>query len=162
MANPVIPARIRRLINVESGLNDGIATPFVSVALAGAATGGQVVGHGPAVAATELAVGILVGVAAGSAGGLLMNAARRHGWAAEGFAGPAVLGLAVCAYASAVAVHGNGFIAAFVGGLAFGTTGGRRGEALVPFIEETGALVSLLVWLAFGAVALAPTMKVLT
>jgi sodium/hydrogen antiporter len=162
MANPVIPARIRRLINVESGLNDGIATPFVSVALAGAATGGQVAGHGPAAAVTELAVGILVGVAAGSAGGLLMNAARRHGWAAEGFAGAAVLGLAVCAYASAVAVHGNGFIAAFVGGLAFGTTGGRRGEALVPFIEETGALVSLLVWLAFGAVALAPTVKVLT
>ena len=162
MANPVIPARIRRLINVESGLNDGIATPFVSVALAGAATGGQVAGHGPAAAAAELAVGILVGVATGSAGGLLMNAARRHGWAAEGFAGSAVLGLAVCAYASAVAVHGNGFIAAFVGGLAFGTTGGKRGEALVPFIEEAGALVSLLVWLAFGAVALAPTMKVLT
>jgi NhaP-type Na+/H+ or K+/H+ antiporter len=162
MANPVIPARIRRLINVESGLNDGIATPFVSVALAGAATGGQVAGHGPAAAAAELAVGILVGVATGSAGGLLMNAARRHGWAAEGFAGSAVLGLAVCAYASAVAVHGNGFIAAFVGGLAFGTTGGQRGEALVPFIEEAGALVSLLVWLAFGAVALAPTIKVLT
>ena len=162
MANPVIPARIRRLINVESGLNDGIATPFVSVALAGAATGGQVAGHGPAAAAAELAVGILVGLATGSAGGLLMNAARRHGWAAEGFAGSAVLGLAVCAYASAVAVHGNGFIAAFVGGLAFGTTGGNRGEALVPFIEEAGALVSLLVWLAFGAVALAPTMKVLT
>jgi sodium/hydrogen antiporter len=38
MANPVIPARIRRLINVESGLNDAIAAPFVSVALAGAAT----------------------------------------------------------------------------------------------------------------------------
>src|SRR5215471_14613463 len=34
MANQAIPARIRRLINVESGLNDGIATPFVSVALA--------------------------------------------------------------------------------------------------------------------------------
>jgi sodium/hydrogen antiporter len=78
MANPVIPARIRRLINVESGLNDGIATPFVSVALAGAATGGQVAGHGPAAAAAELAVGILVGLATGSAGGLLMNAARRH------------------------------------------------------------------------------------
>jgi hypothetical protein len=42
MVNPAVPARIRRLINVESGLNDGIATPFVSVALAGAATGGQV------------------------------------------------------------------------------------------------------------------------
>jgi NhaP-type Na+/H+ or K+/H+ antiporter len=162
MANPVVPARIRRLINVESGLNDGIATPFVSVAIAGAATGGQIAGHGPAKAVTELAVGILIGVVVGGAGGLLVNAARQRGWAAEGFAGSAVLGLAVCAYAFAVAVHGNGFIAAFIGGLAFGTTGGRRGEPLVPFVEETGALVSLLVWLAFGAVALVPAMEAVT
>jgi sodium/hydrogen antiporter len=162
MANPVVPARIRRLINVESGLNDGIATPFVSVALAGAATGGHIAGHGPAKAVTELAVGILIGVVVGGVGGLLVNAARQRGWAAEGFAGSAVLGLAVCAYASSVAVEGNGFIAAFIGGLAFGTTGGRRGEPLMPFVEETGALVSLLVWLAFGAVALVPAMKIVT
>lgn len=162
MANPVIPARIRRLINVESGLNDGIATPFVSIALAAVATGGEIVGHGPAAAVAELALGILFGVAVGGAGGLLVNVARRRGWAAEGFAGAAVLGLAVCAYASAVALHGNGFIAAFVAGLAFGTTGGRRGEPLVPFVEETGALVSLLVWLAFGAVAVVPAVKLLT
>ena len=162
MANSLVPARIRRLINVESGLNDGIATPFVSVALAGAAIGGELAGHGPAAAVAELAVGVIVGVVAGGAGGLLVNAARRRGWVAEGFAGSAVLALAVCAYASAVAVHGNGFIAAFVGGLAFGTTGGRRGEPLVPFVEETGALVSLLVWLAFGALALVPAMKILT
>ena len=159
ISNPAIPARIRRLVNVESGLNDGIATPFVSVAIAGAATGGEVAGHGPAAAAAELAVGLLVGVAAGGAGGLLVNAARRRGWVADGFAGPAVLGLAVCAYASAVALHGNGFIAAFVGGLAFGTAGGPRGEPLVPFVEETGALVSLLVWLTFGAVAVAPAVE---
>jgi sodium/hydrogen antiporter len=56
MTNPVVPTRIRRLINVESGLNDGIATPFVSVALAGAATAGQAAGHGPAVAVAELAL----------------------------------------------------------------------------------------------------------
>jgi len=162
MANPVVPARTRRLINVESGLNDGIATPFVSVALAGAAVGGEVAGYGPAKAVAELAVGLVVGVAAGGLGGLLVNTARRRGWAADGFAGAAVLGLAVCAYASAAAVHGNGFIAAFVGGLAFGTTGGRRGEPLVPFVEETGALVSLLVWLAFGAVLLLPALKAAT
>jgi hypothetical protein len=59
-------------------------------------------------------------------------------------------------------LHGNGFIAAFVGGLAFGTAGGRRGERLVPFVEETGALVSLLVWLAFGAVAVVPALRSLT
>jgi sodium/hydrogen antiporter len=158
MANPLVPARIRRLINVESGLNDGIATPFVSVALAGAAGGGHA-GHGPAAAVAELALGLLVGVAAGGLGGLLMNTARRRGWAAEGFGGAAVLGLALCAYASAVAAGGNGFIAAFVAGLAFGTASGRRGEPLVPFVEETGALVSLLVWLAFGAVELVPALE---
>jgi NhaP-type Na+/H+ or K+/H+ antiporter len=161
MTNPAVPARIRRLINVESGLNDGIATPFVSVALAGAATAGQASGHGPAAAVAELAVGVLVGIAVGGVGGLLVNGARKRGWIAEGFAGAALLGLAVCAYASAVALHGNGFIAAFVGGLAFGTTAGRRGQPLIPFVEETGALVSLLVWLAFGAVAVVPAVDVL-
>jgi len=161
MTNPVVPARIRRLINVESGLNDGIATPFVSVALAGAATAGEVAGHGPAAAVAELALGILIGVAVGGVGGLLVNVARKRGWAAEGFAGPAGLGLAVCAYTSSVALHGNGFIGAFVGGITFGTAAGLRGQPLVPFVEETGALVSLLVWLAFGAVAIAPTVQVL-
>jgi NhaP-type Na+/H+ or K+/H+ antiporter len=162
MVNPVVPARIRRLINVESGLNDGIATPFVWVALTGAAPGGHVAGHGPAGAVAQLALGVLIGVTAGGVGGLLVNTARQRGWAAEGFAGPAVLGLAVCAYASAAAAGGNGFIAAFAGGLAFGTTGGRHGEPLVPFVEETGSLVSLLVWLAFGAVVIVPAMKSLT
>jgi len=161
MVNPMVPARIRRLINVESGLNDGIATPFVSVALAGAATAGEVAGHGPAAALAELALGLVVGVAVGGAGGLLVSVARERGWAAEGFAGPAGVGLAVCAYASSVAVHGNGFIAAFVGGLAFGAASGRSGQPLVPFVEETGALVSLLVWLTFGAVAVVPAMEVL-
>jgi NhaP-type Na+/H+ or K+/H+ antiporter len=162
MTNPAIPARIRRLINVESGLNDGIATPVVLVALAGAASAGELSGHGPAAAVAELALGVVAGAIVGGAGGLLVKVARGRGWAAEGFAGSAALGLAVCAYASSVALHGNGFIAAFVGGLAFGKASGRRGEPLVPFVEETGALVSLLVWLAFGAIAVAPAVESLT
>jgi sodium/hydrogen antiporter len=86
----------------------------------------------------------------------------QRGWAADGFAGSAVLALAVCAYACSLALHGNGFIAAFVGGFAFGTTGGQRGAPLVPFVEEAGTLVSLLVWLAFGAVEVAPAVEHLT
>ena len=162
MLNRAVPARIRRLINVESGLNDGIATPFVLVAIAGAGTASHESGVGPGAALAELAVGLAVGAVVGGVGGWLVGLARRRDWAAEGFAGAAVLGLAVCAYASAVALHGNGFIAAFTGGLAFGSTAGRRGEPLVPFVEETGALVSLLVWLAFGAVAVAPMFEHLT
>ena len=29
ITNPAVPTRVRRILNVESGLNDGIATPFV-------------------------------------------------------------------------------------------------------------------------------------
>ena len=163
MANPVVPARIRRLINVESGLNDGIATPFVSVALAGVATADHVAGAADvAKAVAELGLGIVVGVAVGGGGGLLVKATQERGWAAGGFAGSAVLALAVCAYACSLAVGGNGFIAAFIGGLAFGTASGRQGTPLVPFVEEAGALVSLLVWLSFGAVELAPAVQHLT
>ena len=162
MINPAVPARIRRLINVESGLNDGIATPVVLIALAGAATDEHVASVSPAAAVAELALGVLIGIAVGGAGGWVTRTARERGWGDEGFAGPAVLALAACAYACSLALHGNGFIAAFVGGLAFGAVSGRRGERLIPFVEETGGLVSLLVWLAFGAVAVVPALRALT
>jgi NhaP-type Na+/H+ or K+/H+ antiporter len=162
MVNPAVPARIRRLLNIESGLNDGIATPVVLVAIAGAATAEHAASTGPGTAVAELALGVLVGVLAGGVGGFVVNVARRRGWAEGGFAGSAVLALAICAYACAVALHGNGFIAAFVGGLAYGSTSGEHGERLVPYVEETGALVSLLVWLAFGAIAVVPAFESLT
>ena len=110
MANPVVPARIRRLINVESGLNDGIATPFVSVALAGAATAGVVAGHGPAAAVAELALGIVAGVAVGGAGGLLVTAAPqarlgRRGLCRPGGAGPGGVRLRVVGGGGRQRVH---------------------------------------------------------
>jgi sodium/hydrogen antiporter len=162
MVNPAVPARIRRLLNIESGLNDGIATPVVLVAIAGAETAEHAASVGPGAAAAELALGVLVGIIIGGAGGSVVNTARRRGWAEGGFAGSAVLALAICAYACSLALHGNGFIAAFVGGLAYGATSGKRGERLVPYVEETGALVSLLVWLAFGAIAVLPAFDGLT
>ena len=162
MGNRAVPAWIRRLLNLESGLNDGIATPFVLVAIAGAGMAAHESTTGPGGAVEELALGLAAGVVVGGVGGWLVRVASRRDWIAEGYAGAAVLGLAVCAYACAVALHGNGFIAAFTGGLAFASTAGLRGKPLVPFVEETGALVSLLVWLAFGAVAVAPMFEHLT
>ncbi|HLH58053.1 MAG TPA: hypothetical protein VKV33_02765 [Streptosporangiaceae bacterium] len=66
-------------------------------------------------------------------------------------------GQAQCAYATSVAVHGNGFIAAFTVGLAFAAAGGESAR-LAPFMEETGSLLSLLVWLMSGVIAVAPAL----
>ena len=161
MVNRAVPARIRRLLNVESGLNDGIATPVVLVAIAGAATAEHAASTGPGGAVAELALGLLIGAVVGGGGGWLVKVARGRGWVAEGFAGAAVLGLALCCYAASVALGGNGFIAAFTGGLAFAAAGGQAAK-LVPFVEETGAVLSLLVWLVFGVVAVVPALQDLT
>ncbi|MET9735068.1 cation:proton antiporter [Streptomyces sp. NPDC006458] len=161
MVNPAVPDRIRRLLNVESGLNDGIATPVVLVAIAGASTVEHIGDTGPGKAVAELALGLLIGAVVGGGGGRLIKLGRDRGWVAEGFAAAAVLGLALCCYATSVALDGNGFIAAFTGGLAFTAAGGPAAR-LVPFVEETGALLSLLVWLMFGVIAVVPAMEALT
>lgn len=154
MSDPAVPSRIRRVLNVESGLNDGIATPVVSLAIAGAVVtenvqGAPVTGG----ALVDLAVGLLVGVALGGVAGLAMRTARRRGWAAEDMAGPAVLAVAVAAYALTLVLDGNGFVAAFVAGLMFGSTAGRGTTKEVFYVEQTAGLASLLTWFLFGAVA---------
>jgi NhaP-type Na+/H+ or K+/H+ antiporter len=150
VTNPAVPSRIRRVITVESGLNDGIATPVVVLAIAGAI--GAEHGGGAGGALVELAIGVAVGVAIGFAGGWLMRWARVRAWAAEGFVGVAVLALGLLAYATALTVSGNGFVAAFCGGMAFGAAAGRGGPAELLFLEQASGGVSLLVWLAFGAI----------
>jgi NhaP-type Na+/H+ or K+/H+ antiporter len=153
VTNPAVPSRIRQLITVESGLNDGIATPVVLLAIAGAAAAaGLESAEGPGSAAVDLLVGAGVGAGAGAAGGWLLQLARRRGTAAEDFAGIGVLALSLLAYSAALAVGGNGFVAAFCAGLAFGTCAGQRGPAELVFVEQMSGLVSLLVWLAFGAI----------
>jgi NhaP-type Na+/H+ or K+/H+ antiporter len=154
VTNPSVPARVRRLITVESGLNDGIVTPVVFVALAGAVSAeGLANAPGPAAALLDLVIGAAVGGAVGAVGGRLLREARIRGWAAEELSGIAVLGLAAAAYAAALVAQGNGFVAAFCGGLTFGATAGRRGRAELAFTEQAGSLLGLIVWLAFGAIA---------
>jgi NhaP-type Na+/H+ or K+/H+ antiporter len=152
ITHPAVPVRIRRILNVESGLNDGIVTPVVLLALAGAASAE---GHGGGVlgALLQLAGGAVLGAAVGAAGGWLMRVAGRRGWTEGSFVGPAVLALALLAYTGSVAAHGNGFVAAFAAGIAFGHVAGRGGPAEVFYVEQTAGLASLLVWTLFGAAA---------
>jgi NhaP-type Na+/H+ or K+/H+ antiporter len=154
MTDPAVPERVRRVLNVESGLNDGIATPVVTVAIAGAAAAESLQGHGAGAALADLAIGLAVGIVLGLVGGRAMRIARLRGWAAEDFVGPGVLALALAAYAGTLWLDGNGFVAAFVGGIAFGNSAGRGRAKEVYFVEQTAGLASLLTWLLFGAVGL--------
>lgn len=150
-----VPVRIRRALNVESGLNDGLATPFVTFFIVGAVEATQVVVHQHASeAVVDLVVGVLVGVAVGVAGGWLLGRERRTGWAGESFVPIAILGLAVLAFTGARELDVNGFVAAFAGGLAFGAVNREapeRAEQSMAFVALGGELLSLLLWFLFGA-----------
>jgi len=154
MSNPRVPDPVRRALNVESGLNDGIATPIVLVAIAGVAADERIAGvDSPGRAGLALLVGVLAGVAVGGLGGLVTKTARERGWLSEELGGPAILVLALLAYTGSLLVDGNGFVAAFVGGLVFGNVAGRGGEKEVYFVNQSGDLASMISWLIFGALA---------
>ena len=65
----------------------------------------------------------------------------------------AMLALALIAWALADQIGGNGFIAAFVGGLAVGPAVQRVGEQLIRFTEAEGQLLNLSVFFIFGVLA---------
>jgi sodium/hydrogen antiporter len=149
-----LPATVRRALNVESGLNDGIATPFVNLFLAGALATEAIHSPGAGRAAIDLVGGAALGIGIGLVGAVALSWAGRTGWSAAGFRPLAVLALAVFAYAAALVAGVNGFVAAFVAGMAFGAA--ATDSELLVFAEEAGTLLSLLVWFMFGAVMVVP------
>jgi NhaP-type Na+/H+ or K+/H+ antiporter len=161
MSDERVPTRVRRTLNVESGLNDGIATPFVNLFLAGALASESVETGGVGHAVVVLVGGAALGAGVGLVGALLLMATTRAGWSAPDFRPLSVLAIALFGYGVALAAGTNGFVAAFVAGLAFGTALGDTEEVL-GFTEEVGTLMSLLVWFAFGAVMLIPGLDAAT
>ena len=159
MQDEHVPANVRRILNVESGLNDGIATPFVNIFIAGAVTAEAVSGTHLTSAVIELVGGAAVGIGIGVVGAALLGFSRRRGWIRPEVRPLAVLALALFAYATADVAGTNGFVAAFVGGMAFGTIDHHRDEAALHFTEQTGTLLSLVVWFTFGAIMLVPGLE---
>ena len=164
VTSPEVPLRVRQGLNVESGLNDGIALPAVTVLVAAAASAEDLGGPGSwgVFAAEQVGYGVLVGVLVGTAGGRLIDAAARRGWMSEAFRQVATLAVAAAAYALSETVGGNGFIAAFTAGLAFGTVARGICQGVYDFTEEEGQLLTLLTFLVFGAAVVGPRLDELT
>ncbi len=155
-----VPGRIRRALNVESGLNDGLATPVVTLFLAlviveeGSTSGNWLAGS-----SQDLAVALVVGLIVGAATGRLIVEARARSWTSPLSERLAVLASALLSYSAAVAIEGNGFVAAFVAGLAFSVTSGGRLHESIEFTEDLGMFASFLVWSIFGFLLLAPVLE---
>ena len=157
VTDSAVPARVRGALNVESGVNDGIALPVVlALAACAEAAGEDSLGRWVGYTAKQLVLGPAAGIVVGYFGSLAVDRAARSGWMNESFALLSGLALAVLSYGLAERVGGNGFIAAFAAGLVMGHTVRHACGAVYEFAEAEGQLLSLITFLLFGAVLVAP------
>ncbi len=146
VGNKKVPGRLRHLLNVESGVNDGLALPFVLILLA-TAEGSDDLHLGEL--GSEIIVGLVIGVAvpwiAIRLEGLRVFSASAIYAPLNGFA----IGLLV--YAFSEAFHGNLFLAAFAAGITVATMGEGQRESFELFGELIAELLKLFALLVFGA-----------
>jgi len=153
-----LPVRIRQSLNVEAGLNDGICVPLFLIALAVALAEEGAIGHGHAVQLVfeKIGYGVLVGVLAGGIAAAVVVHGTARRLIDDTWLQVVPLAGALLAFTLAEGIGGSGFIAAFVGGAAFGAMRRHRGGKVSHLIEQTGAVLAAVTFVLFGAVLLGP------
>jgi len=145
VGRPEVPARLRSLLNVESGLNDGLALPVVVVLLS--------VLSRESVSATELlgelALGVLIGVAVPAVAVRLISSRFTAATPLYDALGGLSIGLMVLALAEVT--HANLFLAAFSAGITVATLAPAVERSFGEFGELVTELLKLAAILVFGA-----------
>jgi sodium/hydrogen antiporter len=155
VTSKLVPEKIRQSINVESGLNDGIALPPILICLAILASGPKAesgVNYWFLFTLKQFIYGPIIGGLIGWAGGYLVDKASGKGWMNSTFQSLSSIALALMAFSLAEMVHGNGFIAAYFAGLLLGVQTLDVKKRIHEFGEAESQALVLLVFLLFGMV----------
>jgi sodium/hydrogen antiporter len=152
VTNPRVPRLIRHSLNLESGLNDGLALPAVLAFTAAAAGEDDFVWW--EFVLQDVLVGLVSGLAVAFAASRLMPRGRSLGDAISSHQKALyALGVAFVAYATAtLPPEGNGFIAVFVAAIAFGIWRPDARESFEAQSEDLVEIVKLGIFVVFGAI----------
>ena len=162
VSNRRVPVRIRQALNVESGLNDGIAMPFLILAVSLAVSTETQVGTGYyiGIAASQVIFGVLAGAMIGYLGARYLIWGRTSGWMSVIFEKINWLAMVLLTFWIAELIGGNGYIAAFVFGMTSGNVIGAKGmKSLDDFAETENSLLMLATYMIFGMVVLLPALE---
>ena len=143
-----VPASVRHALNLESGLNDGLALTFVLVFIILASPGGDA-GNEAANLLGEVAFGVVLGVLLGLGAGRLTHHLPGGGIVRR-YEGIYALGVGLLAYGIADVTFGNGLIAAFVCGIALAAADHDIADDFVVFSENVSSILQVLTFFAFG------------
>jgi NhaP-type Na+/H+ or K+/H+ antiporter len=149
-----IPERVRNALNVEAGYNDGIVSPvfIFALVLAGDHSHAETPIDAIGAALPQAVKAILVGLAVGAAVAVLSNVAELRDLMTEQSKRVILVATPLMAYTLSIAVHGNGFVSAFVCGIAF--IGLRRSQNIrreLDLLDDVGFLLTVVMWFVFGA-----------
>jgi NhaP-type Na+/H+ or K+/H+ antiporter len=152
VTNPRVPAVVRHSLNLESGLNDGLALPAV-LALAAALGAGDGSFNAATFVVQDVSVGLVTGlVVAFAAAWILPGPERIEADIPDHQKSLYALGVAFTAYGVAILPpHGNGLIAVFVAAITFGI---RRPDIRRAFEQRADDLVEVVklgIFVVFGA-----------
>lgn len=155
VTNPLVPERVRSALSIESGLNDGLAVPVLLIAIALEAGNDT---QPLRLALKVIGLGLVVGLVLGAATGLLVATLKRYDNLDPDWGGVLPALVAIVIYVAADEMGGSGFVAAFVGGIAYGIAHRRRlpvrERELLPSVDVS-LLLDGATWFLFGAVPVA-------
>ncbi|NQX37183.1 cation:proton antiporter [Herbiconiux sp. VKM Ac-2851] len=140
-----IPGRVRSLLSIESGLNDGLALPAVIILIA--ATGGP--GIEPLELGAELLGGIALGIAVPLIVGLLLRLKFLTTTRLYSGLAPAAIGIIV--FGVSALTGANLYLAAFTAGITVASVMPEIRDAFREFGDYLTELVKLLAIFLFGA-----------
>ncbi len=154
VTSPRVPEKIRRALNVEAGLNDGLSVPFLLffIAMAASGEGGSTARLGHFVI-EQLVYGTAIGIAIGLVGGWLLGRSQRRGDIAHSWLQLGVVALPILCLLASDLVGASMFIAAFVAGLAVQIGFKDAARHSVEFTEGWGQILNLSVFFLFGILA---------
>ncbi|MFT6269822.1 MAG: NhaP-type Na+/H+ or K+/H+ antiporter [Alphaproteobacteria bacterium] len=154
ISNQQVPLNERQTLTVESGLNDGFALPIILffaslVAMAGGSQSDEV--DWLLFGAGQVLIGITAGLAMGWTSGKMFLFGESRKLTSNIYEGIGVLALTGTSYLVAELLGGNGFISAFVSGLAFGNLVKGHCRFIYEFTESEG---QMLIWASFLIIGL--------
>jgi NhaP-type Na+/H+ or K+/H+ antiporter len=157
LAEPVLeveelPMRVRQSLNVEAGLNDGLALPglFIALGIIEAEEGTRF-RDAVLLVVAQVGIGVAGGLVAGLIGAWVIGRATSRGWMNPLHQKISALALALACFAAVQMLGGSGFVATFVAGGVLAARIRPRCEYLYEFAEEEGKVLVLLAFLFIGA-----------
>jgi cell volume regulation protein A len=147
LRNSTLQRRLARTLEAESGLNDPVAVLLVLGFIEWLQQPGYGLLDMAGLLARQLGIGAVVGVGVGL---LAVQGLRRARLATGGLYPVASLATAALAFGGADTLHGSGFLAVYVAGLALGTAGIPAQRTVTTFHEGLAWVAQVGMFLSLG------------